>query len=144
MNSFINRMFKGGPEEGFTLVEVMVTIGILSFEVLAVLALYTVSIKANTYARRLTSATSLAQTGVESAKNTAYANLIDKEKCFDRNLGELDDCVADADDVVYTRVVDITKDSPIAGMAEVGVTVSWVDSSGNTHKSELISSISKY
>ena len=143
MNSFINRIFKGGPDEGFTLVEVMVTIGILSFEILAVLALYTVSIKANTYASRLTSATSLAQTGVEAAKNTAYANLADATACFSRHLGDLD-CVTDADDVVYTRVMDITKDSPIAGMAEVEVTVSWVDTSGNTHKSELISSISKY
>lgn len=127
-------------KEGFTLLEVMITLGLLSFEILAVMAMFSASVKANSYAQNLTTASSLAQTGIESAKNTAYADLADATECFDRNLTSAN-C---ADAGVFNRQMTITRDVPIAGMTEVEIVVSWVDMSGNDHSTHMASSISMY
>jgi len=126
--------------KGFTLLEVMITLGLLSFEILAVMAMFSASVKANSFAQNLTTASSLAQTGIEAAKNTAYADLVDTTECFDRNLTSAN-C---ADPGVFNRQLTITRDVPIAGMTEVEIEVSWVDMSGNSHSTHMVSSISMY
>jgi prepilin-type N-terminal cleavage/methylation domain-containing protein len=126
--------------KGFTLLEVMITLGLLSFEILAVMAMFSASVKANSYAQNLTAASSLAQTGIEAAKNTAYADLADTTECFDRNLATAN-C---SDPGVFQRQMTVSTDTPIAGMTEVEIVVSWVDMSGNDHSTHMVSSISMY
>ena len=62
-------------EEGFTLIEVMVAIAILSFGILAVATMQTSAIRANYRGYRLTEATTLAQDRLEYLRTQPYTIL---------------------------------------------------------------------
>jgi prepilin-type N-terminal cleavage/methylation domain-containing protein len=135
------------PQGGFTLVEVMIASGLLSFEILAVIAMFAVASKSTSYSRRLTTATSICQSLIEEAKNTDYDNLVLLETapgvpvCFDRELNVI---ACDTAEAIYSRTVDTSADTPIAGMTRVTVGVSWRDDSGNPHSTSMISGVSKF
>lgn len=63
-------------EGGFTLIELMVAIAILSFGILAVATMQTSAMRANYRGYRLTEAITLAQDRVEYLKTQPYANLV--------------------------------------------------------------------
>jgi len=63
-------------EGGFTLIEVMVAIAILSFGILGVATMQTSAMRANYRGYRLTQATTLAQDRIEFLKTQPYANLV--------------------------------------------------------------------
>lgn len=134
-------MRRHAESTGFTLMEVMVASAILSFEILAVLAIFGVSAKSNAFARRLTGAGSLAQAQIEKGKNTAYVNLANATECFDKDLQGPIACDGKE---VFTRTTTITANSPVNGMSQIAVLVSWKDAAGKTHGTTLISSISRY
>jgi prepilin-type N-terminal cleavage/methylation domain-containing protein len=56
---------------GFTLIEVMVSLGIMTIGAMAVIALQTQTIRANSYARQVTTATQIAQIWIERIKEDA-------------------------------------------------------------------------
>jgi type II secretory pathway pseudopilin PulG len=56
---------------GFTVIEVMVSIGIMMIGAMAVIGLQTQAIRANSYARQVTTATQIAQTWTERLKEDA-------------------------------------------------------------------------
>ena len=64
-------------EGGFTLLEVMVAIAILSFGILAVATMQTSAIRANYMGYRLTEATTLAQDRIEYLTTQPFANLVE-------------------------------------------------------------------
>lgn len=147
----------GAKDKGFTLVEVMIASGLMSFEILAVIAIFTTSMKANSFARHLTSASYLAQDLLDTAKNTPYVNLFTlavSDECFNYDVGSVDCSYTPSpgDDVetirnsnpVYTRSVDVNQNTPEPGVTEVEAEVSWNDDSGNTHSTTLITYISRY
>ncbi len=63
-------------EGGFTLIEVMVAIALLSFGILAVATMQTSAMRANSRGYRLTLATTLAQDRVEYLKTQPYTSLV--------------------------------------------------------------------
>ena len=63
-------------DEGFTLVEVMVAIAILSLGILAVAVMQTSAMRTNYSGYRLTEATTLAQDRLEFLKTQPYADLV--------------------------------------------------------------------
>jgi prepilin-type N-terminal cleavage/methylation domain-containing protein len=63
-------------EGGFTLIEVMVAIAILSFGILAVAMMQTTAMRANYRGYRLTEATTLAQDRVEYLRTQPYTSLV--------------------------------------------------------------------
>ena len=63
-------------EGGFTLIEVLVAIAILSFGILAVAMMQTSAMRANYTGYRLTEATTLAQDRLEYLKTQPYADLV--------------------------------------------------------------------
>ena len=63
------------PEEGFTLIEIMITLVIMSIGLMALAGLQVSAIKGNAFSKRLTTAISIAQSRLEQVKNTPYANI---------------------------------------------------------------------
>ena len=126
--------------EGFTLIEVMITMFFISFivQTLAMVSLY--AQKSSTFARRLTSANIIAEQTMETYRNTAYANLIDEDndvRCFDGFMTPAT-CNARA---VFTRTTGITIDTPMTNVTEVDVTVTWYN---GEHQARLVSYLSKW
>lgn len=64
-------------EGGFTLIEVLVAIAILSIGILAVATMQTTAISANNRGYRLTEATTLAQDRIEYLTTQPFANLVE-------------------------------------------------------------------
>jgi len=117
---------KKKKEEGFTLIEVMITMFFLTFIVqgLAMVSLY--AQRTGIYARRLTSANILAEQSLESARNTAYINLPDLDGatvCYDAQMNLLGSCGAST--VVFTHRTSVTVDTPLANSTQVDVSVTW-------------------
>jgi type IV pilus assembly protein PilV len=76
-------------EEGYTLVEVLVALGILGFGLLAVATMQVTAIKTNAKASDMSQGLTLAQAKVEELMNYPYSGLID---------ADLDGTDKDADD----------------------------------------------
>ena len=102
--------------EGFTLIEIMIAIAIISTGLLAVGALQVSLIRANTLSQRLTAAISVAEQKVEQVKNTPYAN-IQSESATQIQASGLN----------FTKQVTIIDDSPLINMKTVSVIVTWSD-----------------
>ena len=69
-------MFKG-KDEGYTLVEVLIALGILGFGLLAVATMQVTAIRTNARARGLSQAVTLAQAKAEDLMNLSYSALVD-------------------------------------------------------------------
>ncbi len=102
---------------GFTLIEVLVAMVILSVGLLGTAALITGIIKGNKVSNRITTATTLAQDKMEEIKRDGYSNAGDETKAslpspYDQ----------------YERKVTVIDPSPAANMKTVTVTVYWESS----------------
>ena len=101
---------------GFTLIEVLVAMGIFSFTFLALAAGAGSVMRANETSYNSTIATSLAQDKVEELKARNASVLISEGPVTD-NVGGID----------FTRAWTVTPNSPVVGTKQVDVTVTWQD-----------------
>ena len=99
---------------GFTLIEVLIAMTILSIGLLGTAALITSVIRGNQVSNRVTTATTLAQDKMEDIKRLGYLNAVSEAKAF---LQPPDD--------KYEREVIVTPNSPSNGMSAVTVKVYW-------------------
>lgn len=105
-------------ENGFTLIEVMVSIVILAIGLLGLAPMMAISITGNAFANEATEATVLAQDKIEELKNmTTFASI------------PLSDSVAvDAQYTLVSRVDDTASDGTVpVGVYKIFVRVRWVD-----------------
>jgi prepilin-type N-terminal cleavage/methylation domain-containing protein len=65
----------GAPSEGFTLVEILVTIAVITFGCLAALIMQSAALKGNTRSDHLTVATFLAESEIERLKSISFDDL---------------------------------------------------------------------
>ena len=105
MRKFINN-------NGFTLIEVLIAMVILSIGLLGTAALITGIIKGNKVSNRITTATTLAQDKIEEIKSMEYINVAEEPLSII------------TDYPLYKRKVVIPP-PPGTGMKTVTVTVSW-------------------
>jgi type IV pilus assembly protein PilV len=105
---------------GFTLVESMLTLAIVSMGLLALNGLQITVLRGNALSRRMTTAVSLAEQRIEQLKNTSYAN-IEAEAATQ----------VTASNLLFTRQVTVTN-GPLPNTKSVSVLVSWQDQS-KTH-----------
>lgn len=102
-----------GPTEnfpkGFTLLEVLIAIVVLSVALLGMASLTGSIIGYNQFADQVTKATTLAQDKLEELKNTSYSNITDGSDT----------------ESIYTRTCTVASDSPAANMKTITVTVTW-------------------
>ncbi|MBU4259360.1 MAG: prepilin-type N-terminal cleavage/methylation domain-containing protein [Proteobacteria bacterium] len=101
--------------KGFTLIEVLVAMVILTVGLLGTAALITGIIKGNKVSNRITTATVLAQDKIEEIKGAGYAGA---------------DAKAGTEDIItnfplYKRITGVANDDPAAGMKKITVTVYW-------------------
>lgn len=110
---------------GFTLLEVLFAIVILTIGLLGTAGLTTGIIRGNHFSKNITSATAAAQSQLESIKSAGYSNATATNFPNDSvTMGGTN----------FTRTTTITSNSPAANMKTVSVTVSWTESN-NTSRS---------
>ncbi len=117
-------LIKGGESKGFTLLEVLIAILVLSVALLALGGLQIISIRGNSFGNHMTEAITLAKDLMEEMKDTKWENI----------QGSSDDPVG-ATGIAYHRVCTVTEQDNIK---TVTVRVSW--DNGN-HKATLVSKI---
>ncbi|MBC2696509.1 MAG: prepilin-type N-terminal cleavage/methylation domain-containing protein [Desulfobacteraceae bacterium] len=110
MRKFINN-------NGFTLIEVLVAMVILSVGLLGTAALITGIINSNKLSNRITTATTLAQDKMEEIKSVSYSNAVSEIRAF-----------LPSPDNKYEREVTVVDDSPAGNMKTVTVAVFWESS----------------
>jgi type IV pilus assembly protein PilV len=113
-----------GPNAGFTLVESMLTLAIMSVGLLALAGLQITALRGNDLSRRMTTAVSIAEQRLEQLKNTPYTN-IQAEATSEVTASNLH----------FTRQVTVTN-GPLPNTKSVSVLVSWQDQS-QTHTLQL-------
>ena len=100
--------------KGFSLVEILVAITILSVGLLGTAALTAGIIRGNQASNRVTTATTLAKDKMEDIKRLGYSNAVSETRAF---LSYPYD--------KYEREVTVVEDNPSIGMKKVTVTVYW-------------------
>jgi len=103
--------------EGFTLLEVMIALVILSVGLLGLAALQLVAVKSNAFSSEMTYATMLAQQHTEVLKSLPFA---------DANLTPgSHTAMGSSKGVQYTVTWNVTDNVPATDMKSVNVTVQW-------------------
>jgi prepilin-type N-terminal cleavage/methylation domain-containing protein len=105
-------------DDGFTLVETMLTLVILSVGLTALAALQITAIKANASSKHLTAATLVAEAALEQLKDAPYANVQSAAAT-----------TVTAGNMQFTRQVTVTTNSPVANAKTVLVAVRWSEGS---------------
>jgi type IV pilus assembly protein PilV len=109
-----------GPNAGFTLVESMLALAIMSVGLLALAGLQITALRGNALSRSMTTAVSIAEQRLEQLKNTPYSD-IQAEAATQVTASNLH----------FTRQVTVTN-GPLPNTKSVSVLVSWQDQS-KTH-----------
>ncbi|MFH1581821.1 MAG: prepilin-type N-terminal cleavage/methylation domain-containing protein [Pseudomonadota bacterium] len=100
---------------GFTLMEVLVAMLILSVGLLGMAALITGIINSNKLSNRISVATVLAQDKMEDIKRIGYDNAV----------GGTEDYDTISDYSLYKRITNVATGDPAAGLKKITVTVYW-------------------
>jgi len=100
---------------GFTLMEVLVAMLILTVGLLGMAGLITGIINSNKLSNRISTATVLAQDKMEEIRGVGYDNASGGTEEYNT----ISNCS------LYKRVTDVTVDDPAAGMKKIVVTVYW-------------------
>lgn len=114
-----------GHEGGFSLIELMVALAVLSFGMLGVSAMFTTAIGGNSQGKHMTEATSLAQSHLDYLNTSAVYNNLETLEGTEDDLDSSGETTTDPDGI-YTRFTNVT--SPVAGtdIKLITVEVSWV------------------
>lgn len=124
---------KSLSQEGFTLIELFVTMLILTIGLLGTAELTAEIMRGNFYSKNITSATLIAQTQLEAVQNKGYAG------ATTTNFPATAATVA-MGDVNFTRTTTITDSSPASNMKTISVTVSWYEAN-NASRSVALQTI---
>jgi len=110
-------MRRAQNQRGFTLIEIMVAVTLLSVGLLGMAGLTVGIMRSNSLSSQVTTATALAQAKMEDIKRVGYSGVAEGKSTDDYN------------DIsgypLYKRVTDVDVESPDPGMKTVTITVSW-------------------
>jgi len=106
---------------GFTLVEIMIAVFILTVALIGLISVTVMVINGNDFSRRMTTATTLAKDRIEQLKRTSYSAVAAGETTDYWNA----DSSAGSSGAYFTRVTTVTDNTPAANMKTVVVVVSW-------------------
>jgi Tfp pilus assembly protein PilV len=118
---------------------------------LAMVSLY--AQRSGIYARRLTSANTLAEKALERFRNIDYDNLgtyDGDEDCFDGFMTPVASCAGS--NAVFTQTTTVTADTPIANTLQIDVSVTWREglawnarlAADGNYEAKVVSYISRY
>ena len=120
-------------EAGFSFIDVLLSLVVLTFGVLALADLQVIAVSGNNSSRHLSLAVSVAEKKMEEIKTLSYTSI----------ATEAATPVTVADGRTYTRTVTVVTDSPVANAKTVTVTVTWQDSLNKTHMVPMATVISQ-
>ena len=119
-------MNKIANNSGFTLIEVLVAMVILTVGLLGTAALITGIINGNKLSNRISTATTCAQDKMEEIRRLGYSNAVSESRAFLSSPYDQ-----------YEREVTVTPNSPSSDMSTVTVKVYWESSKSVTLKTIL-------
>jgi type IV pilus assembly protein PilV len=112
-------MTKIGNDKGFTLIEVLVAMVILSIGLLGTAALITGIINGNKVSNRISTATTCAQDKMEEIRRLGYSGMPTSDTTTTEPYNSITNYS------LYKRITFTDVDNPAAGMKTVTVTVCW-------------------
>ena len=118
-------MRKSRNEKGFTLLEILVALTVLSIGLLGMAGLTTSIIHGNTLSKKVTTATTLGQDRMEHFRRLGYSGTPSTDTTTEENYNSIPDYP------FYKRVSFIDVNSPSAGMKTITVTVYWNSDAGS-------------
>jgi prepilin-type N-terminal cleavage/methylation domain-containing protein len=107
--------------KGFTLVEVMIAVFVLTVALLGLISVTVMIIKGNDFSRRMTTATTLAKDKIEQVKKAPYNTISAGTTTDYLNI----DSSAGATGAYFTRILTVTDNTPTTNMKTVQVVVNW-------------------
>jgi|APSaa5957512622_1039677.scaffolds.fasta_scaffold83101_1 type IV pilus assembly protein PilV len=113
--------------QGFTLIEVLITIVILSVGLLGMAALNVGIINGNAFSKNLSTATTCAQDKMDDLRRLGYANTSATNATVTEDYNSITDYAA------YKREIVTTVDSPAPMMKTITVKVYWKDTAQSDH-----------
>lgn len=153
---------KLNKNSGFTLIEVLIAMFILSVGILAVVSMFTTSMKASQLGRNVTVGNRLAQNLMEQVKTQTFSSAL-TDMCTstgilncvttpdtttyvagdtDTGAGTFQEASGGINLVSYNVTLQQVENRPITGLNTVTVTVTWSDAYG-AHTTKLITYIEK-
>jgi type IV pilus assembly protein PilV len=106
-------------EEGFTLIEIMIALVVMSIGLTALAAVQISAIRGNAFSKRMTTAVSIADGKMEQIKNSSYASIISEPSIQ-----------IPQSNMNFTMQVTVTNNiAPLTNTKTVNVTVSWSEGS---------------
>jgi type IV pilus assembly protein PilV len=107
-------------EGGFTLLELLVALAILSVGLLGTAVLTTGIIRGNFFSKNITSATAVAQTTIEGAQRVGYTAV----NTYVTDSSKVPPTVS-MGGVSFSQSASVTNNSPASNMKTISITVSW-------------------
>lgn len=120
-------------EAGFSLVEILVAMTILSIGLLGMAALTVGVMKGNQFSGEVTTATTLASSGIEEMRSQGYFGVSTVDATATEGYGTISGFGE------YKRVTAVDVDAPAASMKTVTVTVFWENDSRNVEMKTILS-----
>ncbi|QTA83202.1 Prepilin-type cleavage/methylation domain-containing protein [Desulfonema limicola] len=111
-------------ENGFSLLEVMISLVILAVGLLGIAMLQITAIRGNASGMKLTEASTLIGSKIEDYRQMVYEDVTDN---VEENVK-----LHENDSRVYTRTTTVTENSPEPGLKTVTVELSWTDTRQHT------------
>ena len=108
-----------GNQSGFTLLEVLIAISILTVGLLGVAQMQIMGIRGNYFSGNTTAALTLAEEKMEDLLGTSYINVI-SDNDANNPINEAGQAGG-----IYSRMWTVTLDTPIIGTKTVTVSASW-------------------
>lgn len=102
-------------KEGFTLIEVLISMVILAIGLLSMAAMQITAIQANAHAIHVSEATCLVQDILDEYQKMDYDNLVDEDVTRD----------------IYTATAHVEHNTPASNMKKITVTAKWQTGSKN-------------
>jgi type IV pilus assembly protein PilV len=105
-------------EEGFTLIEIMIALVVMSIGLTALAAVQISAIRGNAFSKRMTSAVSIVDEKLEQIKSMPYVDIV-SESSIQVTQSNMN----------FTMQVTVTDNSPLPNSKKVEVVVTWSEGS---------------